>query len=73
MIKKKSLGYSGRSSEIKKLKNVEKIERGPTDRPTDGKTDGQIKRGVESRSTRLKIIIFRGTYAKKFLTFFNIL
>ena len=28
---------------------------GPTDRPTDGPRDGPTKRGVESRSTRLKI------------------
>ena len=28
---------------------------GPTDRWTDGQTDGPTKRGIESRSTRLKI------------------
>ena len=28
---------------------------GGTDGPTDGSTDGPTKRGVESRSTRLKI------------------
>ena len=31
-----------------------KVKRGPTDRPTDRPTDGPTKRGVESRSTRLK-------------------
>ena len=36
--------------ELKKLKNAEKVKRGPTDRPTDRPT----QRGVESRSTRLK-------------------
>ena len=41
---------ASRSSELKTLKNAEKVKWGPTDRWTDVRT----KRGVESRSTRLK-------------------
>jgi len=42
----------GRSSEAKDRKN-KKVRQ--LDRRTDGRTDGPTKRGVESRSTRLKI------------------
>ena len=41
----------GRSSELKTLKNAEKVKWGPTDQRT--------KRGVESRSTRLKKVKMR--------------
>ena len=45
----------GRSSEAKNPKNPKKVKcDGPTDGRTDGPTDGPTKRGVESRSTRLK-------------------
>ena len=49
----------GKSSEDKNRKNPKKVKcDGRTDRrtdgPTDGRTDGPTKRGVESRSTRLK-------------------
>ena len=48
----------GRSSEVKDRKNKIKVKcDGQTDRRTDGWTDRPTKRGVESRSTRLKIII----------------
>ena len=43
---------------LKKLKNAEKVKRGPTDRPTDGQT----YQGVESRITRLKRIKVNGHY-----------
>ena len=39
----------------KKLKNAEKVKKGPTDQPTDQPNDEPTKRGVESPSTRLKI------------------
>ena len=42
--------HLGRSCALKKLENAEKVKRGPTDGPT--------KRGVESRSTRLKMILY---------------
>jgi len=48
----RSLDHLGRSSEAKDRKN-KKVRR--MDRQTDGRTDGPTKRGVESRSTRLKI------------------
>ena len=35
---RRSLGHLGRSCMLKKLKNAEKVKRGPTDRPTDGPT-----------------------------------
>ena len=41
----------GRSSEAKNRKNPKKVK---CDGRTDGRTDGPTKRGVESRSTRLK-------------------
>ena len=46
--------HLGRSSEAKDRKNIKKVKWGPTNRPTDRPTDGRTKRGVESRSTRLK-------------------
>ena len=45
--------HLGRSSELKTLNHAEKVKWGPTDQPTDGLS----KRGVESRSTRLKKVI----------------
>ena len=56
----RSLGHLGRSGELKKPKNVDKVERGPTDQPMDGRT----KRGVESRSTRLKMEKSRSDFEK---------
>ena len=47
----RSLDYLGRSSEARDCKNKKKVK---SDGPTDGRTDGPTKRGVESRSTRLK-------------------
>jgi len=47
----RSLDHLGRSSEAKDRKN----KKSETDGPTNGWTDGPTKRGVESRSTRLKI------------------
>ena len=44
------LEHLGKSGEAKDRKNIKKVKWGPTDQPTDGRT----KRGVESRSTRLK-------------------
>ena len=38
----------------KKRKNAEKVKRGPTNQPTNRRTDGPTKRGVESRNTQLK-------------------
>ena len=42
----RSLDHLGRSGEVKKVKRIKKVKWGPT--------DGRTKRGVESRSTRLK-------------------
>ena len=59
----------GRSSEAKDRKNLKKVK---CDGRMDGPTDGPTKRGVESRSTRLKKIAAldsfqlkrnRGTYS----------
>ena len=55
-----ALHHLGRSSEAKDRKNPKKVKcdvrtDGRTDGPTDGRTDGPTKRGVESRSTRLKM------------------
>ena len=52
----RSLDHLGRSSEaIDRKKKQKKVKcDGRTDRRTDGPTDGPTKRGVESRSTRLK-------------------
>ena len=47
----RSLDHFGRSSEAKNPKNPKKVK---CDGRTDGPTDGPTKRGVESRSTRLK-------------------
>ena len=48
----------GRSSEAKNPVHPKKVKcDGQTDRRTDGPTDGPTKRGVESRSTRLKILL----------------
>ena len=47
-----SLDHLGRSSEAKDYKKKSKV--GQTDRPMARRTDGPTKRGVESRSTRLK-------------------
>ena len=45
----------GKSGEAKDRKNIKKQTKwGPTNRLTDQPTDGRTKRGVESRSTRLK-------------------
>ena len=52
---KRSLGHLDRSSELKKRKNAKKVKRGLL----DGQTGGLTKRGIESRSTRLKIGIKR--------------
>merc|ERR1711911_426049 len=60
----RSVEHLGRSNEAKTPINAEKVKcdgwtDGWTDRPTDQQTDrptdGPTKRGVESRSTRLKI------------------
>ena len=51
----RSLHHLGRSSEARNRKKPKKVKcDGPTDGRTDGPTDGPTKRGVESRSTRLK-------------------
>ena len=51
----RSLDHLGRSSEAKNRKKPKKEKcDGPADRPTDRWTDRPTKRGVESRSTRLK-------------------
>ena len=47
----KSLNHLGRSSEAKDRKKPKKVK---CDGRTDQRTDGQTKRVVESRSTRLK-------------------
>ena len=47
----RSLDHLGRSSEAKDCKNQRKVK---CYGPTDGRTNGPTKRGVESRSTRLK-------------------
>ena len=47
----RSLDHLGRSSEAKNRKNPKKVK---CDGRTDRRTDGRTKRGVESRSTRLK-------------------
>ena len=49
------LKHLARSSEAKDRKNIKKVKWGPTDRPTNRPTDGRTKRGIESRSTRLKM------------------
>ena len=46
--------HLGRSCALKKLENAEKVKKGPTDQPTNQPAHGPTKRGVESRSTRLK-------------------
>ena len=52
----RSLDRLGRSSEAKDCKNPKKVKcDGPMDGWTDRQTDGPKKRGVESRSTRLKM------------------
>ena len=48
----RSFDHLGRSSEDKDRKNPKK---GKCDGLTDGQTDGPTKRGVELRSTRLKM------------------
>ena len=58
----RSLDHLGRSSEAKDRENPKKVKcdgrtDGRTDGWTDRRTDGPTKRGVESRSTRLKIDI----------------
>ena len=58
----KSPDHLGRSSEAKNPKNPKKVKcdgpmDGLTDGPTDRPTDGPTKRGVESRSRRLKSTI----------------
>jgi len=51
----RSLHHLGRSSEAKEHKNPKKVKCDRrTDQRTDRRTDGPTKRGVESRSTRLK-------------------
>ena len=37
-VLERSLGHLGRSCVLKKLKNAEKVKRGPNDRPTDRPT-----------------------------------
>ena len=49
----RSLDHLGRSSEAIDRKNPKKVK---CDGRTDGPTDGPTKRGVESRSTRLKMV-----------------
>ena len=51
----RSFDHLGRSSEDKYCK---KTKKGKCDGLTDGQTDGPTKRGVESRSTRLKTLVF---------------
>ena len=46
----KVTGHLVRSSELKTLKNAEKVKRGQTDRPSDRRT----KRGIESRDKKWK-------------------
>ena len=50
------LKHLGKCSEAKDRKNIKKVKWGPTDRPTNQPTDRRTKRGVVSRSTRLKSI-----------------
>ena len=55
----RSVEHLGRTGIAENPINAEKVKcDGPTNRrtdgPTDGRTDGPTKRGVESRSTRLK-------------------
>ena len=51
----RSLDYLGRSSEAKDRNRKKQTKKdGRTDRQTDRRTDGPTKRGVESRSARLK-------------------
>ena len=51
----RSVEHLGRSGIAENPINAEKVKcDGPTDGPADGPTDGPTKRGVESRSTRLK-------------------
>ena len=52
----RSLDHMGRSSEVKDCKNPKKVK---CDGRTDGPTDGPTKRVVESRSTRLKILLYK--------------
>ena len=54
--------HLGWSSKAKTPINAKKVKcdgrmDGPTDGQTDGPTDGPTKRGLESRSTRLKTIL----------------
>ena len=50
----RSLDYLGRTSEVKVRKTPKKVK---CDGWTDGRTNGPKKRGVESRSTRLKKVV----------------
>ena len=64
----RSVEHLGRSGIAKNPINAKKVKCDgptdrrtdrPTDRPTDGRTDGPTKRGVESRSTRLKNVEYK--------------
>ena len=55
------LKHLGKCSEAKDRKNIKKSKMG-TDRPTNRPTDRQIKRGVVSCSTRLKIKANKAEY-----------
>ena len=62
----RSVEHLGRSSFAKNPINAEKVKcDGPTDGPTDRRTDGPSKRGVESRSTRLKNRVNQSTGQKR--------
>ena len=61
------LKHLARSSEAKDRKNIKKIKWGLTNRPTDRRK----KRGIESRSTRLKIKILKNMYNLYAITNWN--
>ena len=61
--KLRSTDHLGRSSEAKDRKKQKKVK---CDGPTDGRTNGPTKRGVESRSTRLiKVIRTKEPHSSK--------